>query len=196
MWATHALGISYEIKKTQGIGSGQVLFFPISRSICNAFHYLSSVDNDLQSKQTANDKIYSAKPDQTHLWVPLVLFLFARWETVAMSTTRVKSIRWNCNPIGSAIGNRIPDKKRLPQKGMTKKAPQINANEGPSGQQSPRIWKMEIVGQSASRLPFSKLSTCTLHKSIMRFGMQLSHIMALPRRQRRRRRTIWPINAA
>lgn len=28
MWATHALGISYEIKKTQGIGSGQVLFFP------------------------------------------------------------------------------------------------------------------------------------------------------------------------
>lgn len=91
MWATHALGISYEIKKTQGIGSGQVLFFPISRSICNAFHYLSSVDNDLQSKQTANDKIYSAKPDQTHLWVPLVLFLFARWETVAMSTTSQSS---------------------------------------------------------------------------------------------------------
>jgi len=69
--SAHALVISYVTKGQSHRHQNKHLVwavFLISRSIWIAFHYLTSVDNDLQSKQTvATDKIYSAKPSESRL---------------------------------------------------------------------------------------------------------------------------------
>jgi len=91
-----------------------------------------------------------------------------------MSTTKVESINCNRNGSGFGIGNRIPVKEVLRQKGKRQRKPHK------SMQARAKVVKVAPShSKSPASLPFFGVSAYILHKSIMRFEMQLSHIMAL-----------------
>jgi len=134
--SAHALVISY-VTKGQSHRHQNKHFvwavFLISRSIWIAFHYLTSVDNDLQSKQTvATDKIYSAKPSKSRLGAGKLCNFYYYSSCVfchVNDKSRVNQLQskwewiwnWKSNPSQRGFAAK---------RETTKKAPQINAGQG------------------------------------------------------------------
>jgi len=179
--SAHALVISYVTKGQSHRHQNKHLVwavFLISRSIWIAFHYLTSVDNDLQSKQTvATDKIYSAKPSESRLGAgKLCNFYYYSSSFLFLPCQRQKSSQSTAIEMGVDLELEIESqsKRFCGKKGNDKESPTNQCRPGLKWSKWPHL-----IGKSPASLPFFGVSAYILHKSIMRFEMQLSHIMAL-----------------
>lgn len=146
MWATHALGISYEIKKTQGIGSGQVLFFPFH----DPFAMRSTISATLITICKANrpQTIRYIRLNRTKPTCGFLLFYFylragklwpcQRQESSQSSGTAIElGVRLKSNPRQKEVATKRDDKesptnqcKRGP-KWSTVTSHMENGNRGP-----------------------------------------------------------------